>query len=122
MKFLVDMPLSPRLAEWLNEQGHEAVHASGLGLQCAPDTELLARARADRQVLITADLDYPRLLAMMRAGGPGVILFRGGNYSEGETIERLRGVFQMVPIEELSVTLVVVQRSRIRRRRLPIVP
>lgn len=27
MKFLIDMPLSPELADWLNRQGHDAHHA-----------------------------------------------------------------------------------------------
>jgi len=122
MRFLVDMPLSPQLAEWLNQQGHEAVHAANLGLDRAPDSEVLERARAERRVVLTADLDYPRLLALAQSGGPGVILFRGGNYSERETVERLQDVFHTVPLEDLPVVLVVVERSRIRRRRLPIEP
>jgi predicted nuclease of predicted toxin-antitoxin system len=116
------MPLSPRLAEWLNQQGHDAVHAADLGLDHAPDSEILERARTDRQVVVTADLDYPRLLAMAQAEGPGVILFRGGNYSEREIIQRLQDAFQTVPLEELPVVLLVVERSRIRRRRLPVGP
>jgi len=28
MKFLLDMPVSPRIVEWLNGRGHDAVHAS----------------------------------------------------------------------------------------------
>lgn len=116
------MPLSPRLAEWLNQQGHEAVHADDLGLDRAPDSEILARARTDSRVVVTADLDYPRLLAMAQAEGPGVILFRGGDYTERETIERLQDALQTVPLEELPVALVVIERSRIRRRRLPIEP
>jgi predicted nuclease of predicted toxin-antitoxin system len=35
VKFLVDMPLSPNLAAWLKKEGHDAVHAVELGLNCA---------------------------------------------------------------------------------------
>ena len=74
MRFLVDMPLSPRLAQWLVEQGHEAVHAAGIGLHDAPDTTILQRALGERRIVVTADLDYPRLLATTQAEGPGIIL------------------------------------------------
>ena len=32
MKFIVDMPLSPALSEWLTAKGHDAVHALNVGL------------------------------------------------------------------------------------------
>ena len=37
MKFLLDMPVSPRIVEWLNGRGHDAVHASAVGLDRAAD-------------------------------------------------------------------------------------
>jgi predicted nuclease of predicted toxin-antitoxin system len=82
VKFLVDMPLSPELAQWLRTEGHDAVHANELSMNRSPDSEILqAAARGDR-VVITADLDFPRLLAELGLTGPGLILLRGGNYSE----------------------------------------
>lgn len=50
----------------------------------------------------------------------GLILFRGGNYSESEMRALLERVFQTVPVEELQRSIVVVDRRWIRRRRLPI--
>jgi predicted nuclease of predicted toxin-antitoxin system len=44
VKFLVDMALSPDLAIWLRSQGHDAVHASELALNRAPDTQILLTA------------------------------------------------------------------------------
>jgi predicted nuclease of predicted toxin-antitoxin system len=64
VKFLVDMPLSPDLAAWLREQGHDAVHTVALQLDRAPDVEILGRANLEGRTVITADLDYPRLLAL----------------------------------------------------------
>ena len=63
MKFLVDMPLSPELAAWLRSSGHDAVHADEIGLDRAPDVEIIQAAIAAAQTIVTADLDYPRLLA-----------------------------------------------------------
>ena len=54
MRFLVDQNLSPRLAAFLGEHGHDAVHTSGLGLEVAPDAAVLERARNDSRMLISA--------------------------------------------------------------------
>jgi predicted nuclease of predicted toxin-antitoxin system len=66
VKFLVDMPFPPGLADWIAAAGHDAVHAIAIGLGRASDAEIIARAAFDLRVIITADLDYPRLLAFTR--------------------------------------------------------
>jgi predicted nuclease of predicted toxin-antitoxin system len=120
VKFLVDMPLSPALARWLAQQGHDAVHVLDIALDRASDEIILARARKEDTVIVTADLDYPRLLALVHAEGPGVILFRGGNYSEQEVIRRLQRALETVPNEDLSRSVIVIEPNRIRQRRLPL--
>ncbi|HXF05271.1 MAG TPA: DUF5615 family PIN-like protein [Blastocatellia bacterium] len=122
MKFLIDMPLSSRLAIWLAQQGHDAVHAHELSLARASDEVILKCAQREQRVLVTADLDYPRLLALTRAEGPGLILFRGGNYSEQEAVDRLRRTLEIIPHEELPTSIIVIEKERIRRRRLPLEP
>jgi len=114
------MPLSPRLCDWLREQGHDAAHAFHLGLARASDQTLLEHARREGRVVITADLDYPRLLALAESKGPGVILFRGGDYSEQEAWKRLRQALSSIPLDELPSSVVVIERTRLRRRRLPL--
>ncbi len=79
MKFLVDMPLSPALAAWLRGQGHDAVHASEAGLERASDADILVFATRAARTIVTADLDYPRLLALARTTDPSLILFRDGD-------------------------------------------
>lgn len=122
MRFLIDMPLSPELAAWLVRQGHDAVHALKVGLDRSSDAAILERARNEQRVVVTADLDYPRLLALTQAEGPGLILFRGGNYSEQETVERLKRALEMIPNKELPNSIIVIEKGRIRRRRLPTEP
>ena len=118
MRFLIDMPLSPGLAKWLGEQGYDAVHAGEVGLGQATDTIILERARNEGRIVVTADLDYPRLLALTPAQGPGLILFRGGDFSEKECIVRLTWVLKKVSAPALERSIVVVERARIRLRRL----
>jgi predicted nuclease of predicted toxin-antitoxin system len=118
MRFLIDMPLSPALAAWLRQEGHDALHATEAGLHRAPDELILDRAGTEGRVVITADLDYPRLLALTGAQGLGLILFRGGDYSEQDCIERLVQLFERVLPEVIEHSIAVIERHRIRLRRL----
>jgi predicted nuclease of predicted toxin-antitoxin system len=120
MKFLVDMPLSPVLAAWLREQGHDAVHAAELGLNRASDADLIARAQEQYRTIVTADLDYPRLLALARLTDPSLILFREGDWSDTDVIARMGDVFRSLSTTDIAQSILVVDRDRIRRRRLPI--
>ena len=120
MKFLVDMPLSPTVAKWLRDQGHDAVHASDIGLFRAPDTEIMERAKNENRTILTADLDYPHLLALSKASEPSVILFRDGNWSDADVHERLRTILASLTEAEIVDSIIVVERERIRRRRLPL--
>jgi len=119
MKFLLDMPVSFLLLDVLQAHGHEGVHAHQIGRDRASDDELLELARRESRVIITADLDFPRLMALSLAEGPGLILFRGGNYSDSEMCDLLRRVLQTVPPEVMGRSICVVDRKRIRMTRLP---
>ena len=121
VSFLVDMPLSPMLARWLTSQGHDAVHATDLSLDRAADTVIQARAAREERTVVTADLDYPRLLAPSEATRPGQILFRNGNWGESEIIARLPEVLAALNEDEITGSILVVDRDRVRRGRLPIV-
>ena len=119
-RFLLDMPVSSLLLNVLHEHGHEGVHAHQIGKDRATDRELLEIARREQRVVITADLDFPQLLALSSAAGPGLILFRGGNYSDAEMCELLERVLAEVPPEQLEVSVCVVDKRRIRLTRLPL--
>jgi predicted nuclease of predicted toxin-antitoxin system len=120
VKFFVDMPLPPALAQWLATQGHDAVHASAVGLALSTDAEILTRAKQEARTVVTADLDYPRLLALAGAEGPSLILFRGGDWSEHDVTARMQQILHVMGESELAQSIVVVDRSRVRRRHLPI--
>ena len=120
MKFLVDMPLSPSLARWLIEQGHSASHASARGFAHWMDEFILGAALQENSIVVTADLDYPRLLATMTLTAPAVILLRGGTISERDAIDFLRRVLLTVPPASLQQSLVVVDAKRVRLRSLPL--
>ena len=120
MKFLVDMPISPGLSALLREEGHDAVHAAETGLARATDEVLLATARREDRVIITADLDFGRLLALAASDGPGVILIRGGIYSEAEIRELIQRVLELVREQDLRNSMTVLDKRRLRRTQLPL--
>ena len=91
------MPVTPDAGPHLRAAGHDAVHAVDLGLARSSDNELLTVARREERVIITADLDYPRLIALEQADRPGVILFRGGAYSDREMLALLDRVWPAPP-------------------------
>jgi predicted nuclease of predicted toxin-antitoxin system len=114
------MPVTPQAVAYLQAKGHDAEHASRIGLGAMPDVEILERARAEDRIVITADLDYPRLLALLKADRPGVILFRGGSYSDTEMLGLLDRVLAQSGSLDLEHSITVVDQHRIRRRTLPL--
>ncbi|MFN0137357.1 MAG: DUF5615 family PIN-like protein [Phycisphaerae bacterium] len=123
MKFIVDQPVSPRLATWLRsaEAGsHDAIHVRDIGLSRAPDDAIFDFALRESRVLITADLDFARIIALSGALGPGLILFRAGNCDDVRMIELLRRVLSETTDEILPRSVVVIDEVSIRIAALPI--
>jgi predicted nuclease of predicted toxin-antitoxin system len=120
MRFLIDMPVSPSLVSWLEKIGHQAVHAFDLDLNNASDTAIMKRAIEEGCVVITADLDFGYLLARSGESVPGVILFRGGNYSDTEMRDLVERVLDSVNEDTLRHAIAVVDKRRIRVTRLPL--
>ena len=121
MRFLVDSALSPRLAQGLSENGHDAVHVRDYGLQAADDRVVLTRAVRERRVLVSADTDFAALLASTGADRPSVVLFRRGMERRPERqlaflLESLGSIGSA--LEEGAI--VVFEEARVRLRVLPL--
>lgn len=121
MRFLVDQNLSPRLAVVLGERGHDAVHTSHLGLETAPDSAVLERARNDGRMLISADSDFGTILASTRAVRPSILYIRR---VQGRRVEQLAelivGNLDAMEGALNEGSIVVLGEGSVRIRRLPI--
>ena len=121
MKFLIDNPLSPQVAEGLRQIGHDAVHIREHGLQAADDEIIFERAASEERILVSADTDFGTLLALRQATKPSVILFRWPTLRlpGAQVVVLSSNLPQIVePLEQGCI--VIIEETRIRVRRLPV--
>ena len=123
MKFLIDNALSPALAAFLQQAGHDAIHVRSIGLQHADDDVIFDRAAAERRILVSADADFGTLLAVRSAQQPSVIQFRGEGSRKPDVLARtlLANLPQLVDSLE-NGCIVTFEPARVRVRLLPIRP
>ena len=57
---------------------------------------------------------------MARATEPSVIVFRDGDWSETEIVERMEELLTALSEKDIQQSILVIESSRIRRRRLPV--
>jgi len=113
MRFLADMPISPRTVSYLMEMGYEAIRANELGMERAGDEQLLRYAAQRDMVIITLDLDFGGLLAPSGMAKPSVITLRLRNPDASHINKMLEAILPKLPKE-------LVEEERARVRRLPI--
>lgn len=119
MRFVIDMNLSPRWAEYLGSSGHEAVHWQAIGAPSDKDEIVLATTARMQAVLLTHDLGFGRILALSRFSGPSTLLMRMARptpESDGPVVVEVIKAHRQV-LE--SGCLLVVEPSRVRVQLLP---
>jgi predicted nuclease of predicted toxin-antitoxin system len=70
------MGILPKTVAFLCAFDHDAVHLHDQGLQCLPDVDIIRKAREERRILLTHDLDFAELVAASQARLPSVVVFR----------------------------------------------
>lgn len=121
MKFLIDQNRSPRLADLLRSDGHDAVHTLELGHERTPDDELLALAASEGRVIVSGDTDFGALLALRDRRSPSVVLFRSRRtFSADSQYALLRAHLDDIAPDLEAGAVVVITDDRIRVRRLPL--
>jgi predicted nuclease of predicted toxin-antitoxin system len=121
VRLLVDQNIAARVADLLRHAGHDAVHVSELGLQRAEDDELLRVARAEDRVIVSEDTDFGGLLARAGARAPSFVLIRSAAPMTPDAQALLLGAALPRLVDELETgCIAVVDRARVRVRRLPV--
>jgi predicted nuclease of predicted toxin-antitoxin system len=76
MKLLIDANLSPKILEPLRQAGYAVQHVADVRLLTASDEEIFDHAGRGGLVVVTADSDFPMLLAVRAAQAPSVVHLR----------------------------------------------
>jgi predicted nuclease of predicted toxin-antitoxin system len=121
MKFLLDQNISPKVATPLRAAGHDVTIAREVGLRSASDAVVLAAARSEDRVLVSADTDFGALLAISGASTPSFLLMRrAANQRPAEQAALILDNLDLVSDDLKAGAIVVLGESTIRVHRLPI--
>jgi predicted nuclease of predicted toxin-antitoxin system len=122
IKLLLDQGLPRSTVRHLRDHGMIVDHVADIGLDRAPDEDIIVFARSRGQLIVTLDADFHALLAVSRAITPSTIRIRR---------EGLRGLEVAVLILQILAkvgdalergAMVTVTERTIRLRRLPMQP
>ena len=119
MKFLVDMPASPNSLNGLMKKDM-MLFTPRILAYIKQRTEKYLKKQGNTIGLLSLLTLISQLLAISHAKDPGIILFRGGNYNEKEMCNLLKRVLDNVKEEKIVDSIIVVDKTRIRRCPLPI--
>lgn len=120
MRFLADMGVSMRVVEWLREEGHDTVHLREEGLHRLPNGRIFEKAREEERVVLTFDLDFGEIVALLGATTTSVIVFRLRDARPSTVTARLAQVLATSGRDLEEGAVVVVEDARHRVRLLPI--
>lgn len=114
MRCLVDENLHDDIAEALRRRGHDVVYVLRSQWRRSLDEVLWDLAKAEEQILITQDLDFP---LRNRGTIEGLVILRAGNVLSWPAIVSMFETFlDTEGLESVSGQVVVVRPGNIRRR------
>jgi predicted nuclease of predicted toxin-antitoxin system len=120
MKFLVDMPLSPKTVDFLKNMGYEAIRVSELGMAKSKDSDIFDYAEQNDMIILSADLDFGTILAHTHSIKPSVIIFRLNDPSLEHVNSLLSSYLSNIEEELMKGVIVIIEDAKIRIRELPI--
>jgi len=121
MRLLIDNALSPLVAKALQAAGYSTLHVRDIGMQAADDETIFQWCAAEDRVVVSADTDFGTLLALRDASKPSVVLMR--HWAQRHPHKQAEVLLSNLPrVRDLLEVgaIVVIERARIRIRRLPL--
>jgi len=120
VKLLLDQSLPRLTGHLLRQLGHEAVHASEIGMRLSPDIDYLTRAAIDGSVVVTLDADFHSLLAKGAMTSPSTVHLRLHNPDENLATEVIDALCRQYHVELLIGCVISYKPGSTRLRPLPI--
>ena len=122
MKLLLDQGLPLSAAALLRDEGIDTIYVGEISMSEAEDADIIQKARDEARIVATLDADFHTLLAMNTAVMPSVIRIRIERLRAWALTDLLRTVVSECQRDLEQGAAVTVEPSRIRIRRLPLVP
>jgi predicted nuclease of predicted toxin-antitoxin system len=120
MRFLADMGISPKTVAFLRSLGHEALHLHEQGLDRLPDPAILEKARTERWILLTHDLDFGDLMAASGDKLPSIVVFRLRNMHPEHVSRHLKAIIAEYHNALDQGVAISVTEGQVRVRLLPL--
>ena len=120
MRLLIDMNLTPKWCQALENAGHEAKHWSEIGAANASDEAIMHWCSENGFVVFTHDLDHGILLHATRALSPSVIQVRSDDVDPNVLAPSVLKALQQAQSEIESGALITVYMDRHRITLLPL--
>jgi len=122
IKFLADMGVSPRCAEWLRLQGYDAVHLFEQGLHKLSDSDVLRKAKHEERVVLTMDLDFANIISKASSNSlVTVVIFRLSDQRPHNIQDKLGAILPIIKnCAENGAFILSVTDYKVRARKLPI--
>jgi len=120
VKFLADMPVSPKTVAHLRAMGHDVYRISEKGQPKATDRKIVEIAESERRIILTMDLDFPAIIAMSGKSTPSAIIFRLSDESYENINSLLEAILPQIENDILKGAIVIIEDDRFRVRQLPV--
>lgn len=121
MKYLVDKALSPKTVKFLVDNEFDAQRVdeviSGTKVE---DIRIFKYAINNNMVIITADLDFGKILAFTRLNKPSTIILRLNDPRISNVNQKLIKNLPNIQNELQNGSLIIIEEYRIRVKSLPI--
>jgi predicted nuclease of predicted toxin-antitoxin system len=112
MKFLVDECVGLSVANWLKEQGYDAISVYDISTGISDD-EVLQKAFFENRILITSDKDFGEMIFKSKRQHSGIILLRLENEKPSHKALTLKNLLKHYS-QDLFGNFVVVSESIVR--------
>jgi len=121
VRLLLDQGVPRRAAALLRDEGHDALHASEVGLSSAADLTILTWCRERDRVVVTLDADFHAELAVRGHSRPSVIRVRQEGLKGPEMAQLTLTVIDRYREVLTAGAMLTVRAGRVRVRALPVV-
>jgi predicted nuclease of predicted toxin-antitoxin system len=118
MKFLVDECVGLSVANWLKEEGYDAISVYDISAGISDD-EVLQKAFSENRILITCDKDFGEMIFKKKMQHSGIILLRLENEKPSHKSSILKNLLEHYA-QDLFGNFIVVGESVVRIIKQPL--